>query len=769
MDREPARLWDWLAAGILFAAMLVSAGRLLATNWVPHLDYVYMLVTLGVILGLALGKSLFSRQVVFWLAIGYSLFLLPWQLSQATEDAVGWGERLTSLGGRLIYSLAQLSSRQPVDDFILFLTFVSILFLIISIISGYALTRHSNVLVAILLGGLAIVIVHTYDWAVPERVWYLGTFLFLALLLFGRLNFINSSRDWKQRRVFISPEANVDISMAVFFSAAVLVVLAWTMPLSLSSSPTANRVWTSLSRPWDDLKQRFKDAFAAIQGTTAVGPRDFFTDNLALGLGNPLGDAVLFSVQIPTSAQDLPRLYWRGRVYDEFADGNWSTSAKTIDEFDPDANSLAPAGQGKGPQGTFYITTYIPRQSLLYLLPDLLWISRAGEYKSFSTPDDQVDMVLMRTSRNMRAGETFSARSRISNPSILQLRQAGEDYPEWVTDRYLQLPADLSPRVAELAAEITVGAETPYDKAAAITNYLRREIDYVERIQQAPPPDTDLIAWFLLDSKQGFCNYYATAEVLMLRSVGVPARLAVGYAQGQPNTAGTTYTVIQKDAHAWVEVYFPDAGWVEFEPTANQSPIIRPEGVAQDDSSGTDLTPSDTGEADGGESTAGREAEDDPDAIARQMDFIRIIPWVIIILLAATAGIFYWFKFGRTPAHQAPVAILAFFERRHLPVPPFLLNWARWAEQTPITRAFASINRSLRWLGNPQPAATTPAERAEKLRELMPEAGEEIDTLVAEHQTALYSPRDGNLPAAQQASRQIFHKTIKRLINRYLS
>ncbi len=70
-------------------------------------------------------------------------------------------------------------------------------------------------------------------------------------------------------------------------------------------------------------------------------------------------------------------------------------------------------------------------------------------------------MVLMRTSRNLRAGETFSARSRISNPTILQLREAGEDYPEWVTERYLQLPDDFSPRVAELASEITVrGGDT---------------------------------------------------------------------------------------------------------------------------------------------------------------------------------------------------------------------------------------------------------------------------------------------------------------------
>ena len=69
----------------------------------------------------------------------------------------------------------------------------------------------------------------------------------------------------------------------------------------------------------------------------------------------------------------------------------------------------------------------------------------------------------------------------------------------------------------------------------------------------------------------------------MLRAVGVPARLAVGYAEGEPNDEGTVYNILQKDAHAWMEVYFPEIGWVEFEPTVSQSPIIRPEGVSLED------------------------------------------------------------------------------------------------------------------------------------------------------------------------------------------
>ena len=179
MDRESTRWWDWLAVCLLFIAILVAAERLLATNWIPHLDYIEFLVALGVILGLALGKSQFNRRTVIWLAIGYTLVVVPWQLSQVTADAIGWGERLTSLGGRLIFSLAQLSSRQPVDDFILFLTFVSILFWLLSIFSAYVLIRYGSILGAVIPGGLAIIILQTYDPAVSQRIWFLATYLFL--------------------------------------------------------------------------------------------------------------------------------------------------------------------------------------------------------------------------------------------------------------------------------------------------------------------------------------------------------------------------------------------------------------------------------------------------------------------------------------------------------------------------------------------------------------------------------------------------------------
>ena len=245
---------------------------------------------------------------------------------------------------------------------------------------------------------------------------------------------------------------------------------------------------------------------------------------------------------------------------------------------------------------------------------------------------------MIRTTRNISAGETFSSRSRLKNPTILQLRQAGAEYPAWVTEHYLQIPGNFSPRIASLASGLVRDQVTPYDKAAAITDYLRHEIEYAE-LMPAPPPNTDLLEWFLFDVKKGFCNYYATAEVLMLRSVGVPARLAVGYSQGIPNEKGTVYYVLQNNAHAWVEVYFPGIGWVEFEPTVSQSPLVRPEGVPGNDLSGQDLTPLTPGQPSENIPAGGHEAGDEEGAVARPVDYLRISVWVIIILLAAVAGI----------------------------------------------------------------------------------------------------------------------------------
>ncbi len=151
-------------------------------------------------------------------------------------------------------------------------------------------------------------------------------------------------------------------------------------------------------------------------------------------------------------------------------------------------------------------------------------------------------------------------------------RQQPSSYPPELA-LYLQLPATLPQRVRDLAAEVTAGAATPYDKAIKVQAFLRT---YPYTLTLPPPPaNRDLVDYFLFDAPGGYCDYYASAMVIMLRSVGVPARLASGYTRGSYNDEHGAYLVAEDDAHSWPEVYL-GGEWVEFEPTAGRPELERP-------------------------------------------------------------------------------------------------------------------------------------------------------------------------------------------------
>ncbi len=146
---------------------------------------------------------------------------------------------------------------------------------------------------------------------------------------------------------------------------------------------------------------------------------------------------------------------------------------------------------------------------------------------------------------------------------------------------------------------ITAGQETVYEKAKAIEAHLRT-IPYNDAID-APPADADPVEYFLYDIQEGYCDYYATSMTVMLRSLGIPARTASGYAEGNKDQESGITTVAERDAHTWVEVYFPEYGWIEFEPTAQESDLDRPEGIDPSESGVIPGRPDDLPNGPGGE------------------------------------------------------------------------------------------------------------------------------------------------------------------------
>jgi transglutaminase-like putative cysteine protease len=179
---------------------------------------------------------------------------------------------------------------------------------------------------------------------------------------------------------------------------------------------------------------------------------------------------------------------------------------------------------------------------------------------------DDVEAVFRRQAGSA-ASNTYTVRGLTSVATPEQLVAAQGEYPTWVTERYLQTGDTITVRTQELTNEI-IGTETnPYNQAVLVEQWLRTNIVYDENVN-APPRGQDLVDYVLFDNRRGYCEHYSAAMTVMLRSLGIPARVVVGYSPGQhdPQTGGWLY--LQSNAHAWVEAYFPGYGWIPFEPTA---------------------------------------------------------------------------------------------------------------------------------------------------------------------------------------------------------
>jgi transglutaminase-like putative cysteine protease len=158
----------------------------------------------------------------------------------------------------------------------------------------------------------------------------------------------------------------------------------------------------------------------------------------------------------------------------------------------------------------------------------------------------------------------YEANSLLPAPPPAAVREAGSNYPAAVRDTYLQLPS-LDPRIPELARKITEHVLTPYDKARAIEAYLRSHFGYTLDLGETAQPDP--LAYFLFQKRAGYCEYFAAAMTVMLRTLDVPARYINGFQTGEYNDVAGDLVVRASDAHSWVEAYFPGFGWLSFDPT----------------------------------------------------------------------------------------------------------------------------------------------------------------------------------------------------------
>ena len=175
----------------------------------------------------------------------------------------------------------------------------------------------------------------------------------------------------------------------------------------------------------------------------------------------------------------------------------------------------------------------------------------------------------------LRPNSTYRIVAELNLASEEAMREADQDYYPGILNRYLQVPDSLPTRVRTLASALTEETTNPYDSAVIIEAFLRT-MEYTT-VPGEIDHDADVVDHFLFESRKGYSDHFASSMAMMLRTLGIPTRLVLGFGPGNADPEEEGYLVKDRDSHSWPEVFFPGIGWVPFEPT----PIydLRPRGL----------------------------------------------------------------------------------------------------------------------------------------------------------------------------------------------
>ena len=313
--------------------------------------------------------------------------------------------------------------------------------------------------------------------------------------------------------------------------------LATVLAVMVLASATVTVLPVGATQPW-----------AIDRGTTSLESTLSSDDELEVIGTTRLSPEVRFTMESPTERN------WHTASYDRYTGEGW---VRTGDRTVLDGTLDGPPGETTDVEVAFTAETEMEALPAPWQPVDV-----DGPVAETARVDDGGTI---HPGAPVLPGERVTVESRVVDPPPDELRNASTEYDGSIESQYTQLPADTPDRVGDRTEEILAdaGAENPYDQAAAMERYLIEEYDYSLTVER---PEGDIADSFLFEMDAGYCTYFATTMVAMLRSQGVPAKLATGYTSGQ-QVAEDEYVVRGQDAHAWVMVYFPGHGWVEFDPT----------------------------------------------------------------------------------------------------------------------------------------------------------------------------------------------------------
>lgn len=303
-----------------------------------------------------------------------------------------------------------------------------------------------------------------------------------------------------------------------------------------------------------------------------------FSDSVKLGDLSRImrSGTVVFRVLPEDSLRDYSGVKWRGVALDSFDGRHWyndSTRQTAVQQvaYDRFIVPREPGARNRPEKTLRYKVLLSPISSdVVFAAPWARLITGRMHLLTVDGTDS------LHNTRYPFSSSQYEVVSQVGLPSPSILKTASDTYPREIRFRYFRLPPKLDPRIKALAEKVASPAANNYDRAVLVRNYLLDNFGYTLQEQTVDPSDP--LGSFLFKTRKGYCEYFASAMAVMLRTIGIPARLVNGFQTGSYNRFGKDFVVRARDAHSWVEVYFPGYGWVPFDPTPpDPNPVVASE------------------------------------------------------------------------------------------------------------------------------------------------------------------------------------------------
>ncbi len=572
----------WVLLSLLGGMALVMAYSVDAANWVLADRLIITCIWLGLLFGWLLARTHWSALLAGFYTIDLAVLVILLGMANIFPLlAAGPAETdlLTSMNLRAFTFLQRLGgwygalrSGRALEDTGLFLFLASLLGWLVTSWLAWSVIKKRNAYAGILPFAFLLGLNNDLSKQGEGMFW---VFLMFALALMVYVTCIRNHRDWDARGVDYPDSLTVEWG----FTALSVTTVVSTLALLVTTLGTPWG-WDALSRAFREMREKSEPAAHQLFGGVTPpkfdeAPVEVRTPDLSdFRSGLPSGEQTILWVRtsdpppLPPEAgaaaqAEMPQHYWRANVFTVYTPHGWKPES-SFDAAPPQFDAASPP----------------PGRRLLEQEVEVLG-EHSGPLFAANQPVQSSDGVtlLYRTldGTALLAGSAskYTAQSWVNDITANDLDAAAPELPPEIAAVYLQTPPDLPPRVIELAARVTAGASTRLEKTLRVQDYLRSTYAYSTAVQPASE-NADFVDHFLFEEQAGYCTHFASSMAVMLRTQGVAARVATGFATGSYDANRGAYRVTASAAHAWVEVFFPGYGWVEFEPTPARATFTYP-------------------------------------------------------------------------------------------------------------------------------------------------------------------------------------------------